>query len=117
MFEINGVQMFEDGEDHQIPKGIINVMSGTSLYGYRVVESPMGLMWVDATEEDYRRSEAKRLNIAPSAVVLPAYGDCGGTYPNCQGGCYAGSAPNCYAAKNPSGGHYYCGCHSKPWPG
>jgi hypothetical protein len=112
MFEQNGIQMYAYGEEQPLPKGIRNTMSGTSLYGYRIVHEAAGPIWIDATESDYRRSEAKRLGIEPTAVELPKYGECGGKYPNCQGGCYGSYGGSCYAAVNPEGGHYYCGCHS-----
>src|SRR5262245_25718811 len=91
-------------------------------FGLRLVpiqrrDGPQDSVWIPATEDDYRQSEAKRLGIAEDAVLIPdtnnlepacvmdGRGDC-----NPLGYCPGGASSTCDRLQNSDTGHYYCQC-------
>jgi len=83
----NGVEIFKNGEQPPIPEGLKTDFEVISRFGFKIVNFEGRLVWKAATEEDYRSSEAKRLNIAPTDVEPKDY-DCNQIGPRqCSGTC------------------------------
>jgi peroxiredoxin len=115
----NGILVFETGipqKKDDEPDASFQVISR---FGFKVVttETASGKkknLWMAATEDDYRQSEAKRLGIKPEEAKLSCFDIVGGCYqtgplsfsPFCppgQGGCKV--------VYNPRTRHYYYTCY------
>ena len=95
-----------DKENHMLPKGLTYESAVHFLYGFKISKNTSGdPIWIPASEEDYRRSESKRLNIAPDAVPLPF--ECRMYSP---GSCSAGCSTGFCTSYQDGEGHYYCAC-------
>lgn len=73
MREQNGIRIYEEGDIlPALPKGLeeFTAKSLFAPYGFKIVEYDGEPYWVPGTEEDFRRSEATRLGIAPDRVEV-----------------------------------------------
>ncbi len=111
----NGITIFQDGDQlPPLPEGLtdLHFSSLLSPYGFRIVEVNGKPYWVPGTEQDYRESEAKRLNIPPDAVIAKTLSGlyCGsdGTR-NCLGACGIRNH-RCTLTHNIEKDYYYCMC-------
>ena len=108
MIEENGLQIFEPGESPPPTRGLNDDIEVVSKFGFKVVEFDGKQMWQAAAEEDFRNSEAKRLDIKPEQVETRAI--CYQTGPKrCAGRCI-NIHLSCVLVYNPMGAYYYCVC-------
>jgi hypothetical protein len=115
----NGILIYENGAKPPIPKDLKMDHGVLSPYGFLIVtvKDESGKekhAWLAASEDDFRKAEAKRRGIKPEQVEKRKFGEkaefwCGGVpAPSCHGGCNGG---NCAAASNPGPSPYwYCIC-------
>ena len=112
MRERNSIQIIDEGEKlPDLPKGLKTDIEAISLFGFKIVEFEGKAMWQAGSEQDYRESEAKRLEISPDDVVIDTL--CHQTGPtSCSGGCNPMVSPprTCRLLYNPTGHYYYCSC-------
>ena len=115
MREQNGIRIFEEGDElPDLPAGL-SVDRVLSPFGYKIVKVDNKPMWMVATEQDYRESEAKRLGISPDEVEVKAFSGepgerwCANSGPShCTGSCP--SPQSCSLLYNPNTQIYYCRC-------
>jgi hypothetical protein len=121
----NGVLVFRHGGRPPLPEGLKADFEVFSRFGFKVVavkikkcgsnEVGEKRMWMAASEADYRKSEAQRLNIKPEDVPVGTEQNaiegfyCAQTGPmQCNGGyCQSGS---CSLLYNSAQHYYYCSC-------
>lgn len=96
-----------DIETHVLPEGLTFNSPIHYLYGFKIFTNPDGKpVWIPASEEDYRRSESKRLNVPSDAVPMPF--ECRAYAPGlCSNGCFNGFCTNYYDSEKK---YYYCAC-------
>lgn len=103
------VETYRDANDLPPPPGDLEFFTTrdvVSPFGYKAVEIDGSWFWMPGTEDDYRKSEAERLEIAPSDVEVRF--SCYQTGPkSCGGICQSGF---CRLMFNPAGAYYYCAC-------
>jgi len=108
MKDMNGVQVFDDGETPESPVDSGADFEVLSTFGFKVVEHKGKKMWKVGTEKDYREAEAKRLGISPEKVSIDTV--CHQTAPmSCSGECSV-VPRSCTLCFNPTSGYYYCTC-------
>ena len=117
MREQNGILIFEEGDElPDLPVGLsVDIKGVLSPFGYKIVTVDNKPMWIVATVQDYRESEAKRLGISPDEVEVKAFSGepgerwCANSGPShCTGSC---SHPaHCALLYNPNTQIYYCAC-------
>ncbi|MFC2140935.1 hypothetical protein ACFLQP_01380 [Acidobacteriota bacterium] len=113
MKDMNGIQVFDDGETPEIPEGLSTNFEVLSPFGFKIVEHEGKKMWKVGTEEDYREAEAKRLGKSPEEITIDATASCHSSGPkSCGGNCYNWPKPGtrCTLCYNPTGQYYYCAC-------
>ena len=107
MKDINGITVYERGE--QIPEvdAILEFHQKESKFGYILKENNGKLSWKTATEDDYRTAESIKLGIKKESVNISI--SCYNTGPmHCSAFC---AGPGfCSLHYYPQGHHYYCSC-------
>ena len=115
MKEENGVKIYEDGEKPELPAGFNADFQVISRFGFKIVTIKGRSMWMAATENDYRKSEARRLGISeadvPSRSEQIDENVCHQTGPmSCSGFCRQGFCRLYESTTFPGHPHYYCQC-------
>lgn len=105
------IHQYKQGDVPPAPPGDLQSFTGPSLrvrFGFKAVEDEGKWFWEPATENDFRKSEAERLNIREEDVHVED--SCHSTGPqSCSGFCGM-SGGICSLVYNPSGHYYYCAC-------
>jgi hypothetical protein len=109
----NGIHLFDSND---VPPKVDATFEGEqtpSRFGYLTVQSGDELIWRLATENDFRKSEATRLQIKPQEVIIN-FNDpqpCVMDRPNVCSNSFCGSGHGfCTLTFNPNTNHYYCLC-------
>ncbi len=107
MKNVNGITVYERGEEIPEVDAILEFHQKESKFGYILIENDGKLSWKAATEDDYRTAESIKLGIKKETVKISI--SCYNTDPtHCSPFC---AGPGfCSLHYYPQGRHYYCSC-------